>query len=133
MKSHWLVPFMLLAATFGSRSHAVEAPPPELMQVRDPFKRPDLPKIRQTTQSELEKFATTDYKMLGVLTGPERLRAMVKSPEGKTIFVSENMRMGTRDGIVRKITTDSILVREKIVNVLGQEENIDTELTIKSD
>jgi hypothetical protein len=38
--------------------------------------------------------------------------------------------MGIRSGIVRKITVDAVFVREKMVNVVGQEEAFDTVLQL---
>ncbi|MBC7691104.1 MAG: pilus assembly protein PilP [Methylotenera sp.] len=125
---HLILTFLLVTSV----SFASEPPPAELLTVRDPFKRPEMPKTKIAIKSELEKFPTTDYKMVGVLTGPEKMRAMVKAPDGRTYFVYESMKMGIREGVIRKITTETILVREKIVNILGQEENIDTELQLVS-
>jgi hypothetical protein len=67
------------------------------------------------------------------LTGPARLKAMIVAPNGKTYFVSESQKIGTRDGVIRKITTKAVLVREKIVNVIGREETIDFEIRLPSD
>src|SRR5690606_5369501 len=97
---------------------------------RDPFRRPEIVEKEETPLTELEKFSVAEIKLVGIMTGPTRLRAMVKGPDGKTYFVAEKMRVGTRKGIVREITPETVIIREKIVNVLGEEENIDIELRI---
>jgi Tfp pilus assembly protein PilP len=53
---------------------------------------------------------------------------MISAPNGKTYVVSERTKIGTRKGIVLKVQPDAILIREKVVNVLGQEENVDVEI-----
>ena len=100
---------------------------------RDPFKRPIFVDVARRPRTELEYFPTEQYKMVGVLTGPERLRAMVLGPNGKTYFVAENTKIGVRQGAVRRITAHSIVVREKVLNVLGKEENVDTEIRLPGD
>lgn len=102
----------------------------DALKLRDPFKRPIIESAQAIPRTELELFAVEQYKMVGVVTGPTKMRAMVVAPNGKTYFVSENMKMGTRKGLVRKITPDGIQVRERIVNVLGKEENVDAEIRL---
>ena len=55
---------------------------------------------------------------------------MLQGPNGKSYFVAEGMAIGFRKGIIRKITHESVLVREQVLNVLGQEENVDSELRL---
>lgn len=94
---------------------------------RDPFKEPAYTES-QEIRTDLERFAVTDFKVTGVITGPIRMRAMLLAPDGKTHYVSEKMRVGLRDGVVVKITTKSVVVREKVVNPLGEVELFDTEI-----
>ncbi len=101
-------------------------PSEEMLKMRDPFKRPEVEIAKTTPKTPLELFSVDTFKMVGVLTGPEKLRALLKDPDNKTHIVSEAMRIGTRNGVIQKITEDTIFVREKIVNVLGQEENVDS-------
>jgi Tfp pilus assembly protein PilP len=107
-------------------------PPPKPVAVdykkfRDPFKEPV---ISETTivRSDLERFAVTDFKVTGIITGPLRMRAMVLAPDGKTHYVTDGMKMGMRDGIIVRITTKTVVVREKVVNPLGEVEQFDTEI-----
>lgn len=96
---------------------------------RDPFKEPAIAE-GQIAKSDLEKFAVTDFKLTGVITGPLRMRAMLVAPDGKTHYVSEKMKIGTRDGVIVKITTKTVVVKEKVVNPLGEVELFDTEIGI---
>jgi type IV pilus assembly protein PilP len=96
---------------------------------RDPFKEPAFSES-VIIKSDLERFPVTDFKVTGVITGPIRMRAMLLAPDGKTHYVSENMKVGTRDGVIVKITTKTVVVREKVVNPLGEVEMFDTEIGI---
>lgn len=102
----------------------------DFAKFRDPFKKPDLSQGIGSKKSALERYATADFKVTGILSGPLRKRAMVQAPDNKTYYVSESMHIGTLDGVVTKITTKSIVVREKIVNALGETEFVDSELTL---
>lgn len=112
----------------------VSVPPSSISSVdykkfRDPFKEPIISET-QVFKSDLEKFAVTDFKVTGVITGPIRMRAMLLAPDGKTHYVSEKMKIGLRDGVIVKITTKTVVVREKVVNPLGEVELFDTEIGI---
>ncbi|OFZ18405.1 MAG: hypothetical protein A2X94_15045 [Bdellovibrionales bacterium GWB1_55_8] len=131
---------LICLAIEGSASGATETLPgvqplpEEILLLRDPFKRP----ILQTPESAIVKSAlqTADLesiKMIGVLTGPLRMRAILLTPDKKTHFVSENTVIGTRNGIIKKITPEAIYVRERIANILGQMENVDTEIALESE
>ncbi len=109
-----------------------EAPSPQVVdykKFRDPFKEPVISESVEV-RSDLEKFAVTDFKVTGVITGPIRMRAMLVAPDGKTHYVSEKMKIGLRDGVIKKITTRTVVVQEKVVNPLGEVELFDTEIGI---
>lgn len=109
-----------------------EAEKMELMNLRDPFKRPDLEVLDDTPRSPLELVSIDQVKLTGVITGPHRFKAMLLVGD-KTYFVSERARIGGRKGYVAKITPNSIRVRERIVNLLGKEEDLETELKLVSE
>jgi hypothetical protein len=96
---------------------------------RDPFKEPAISETLDT-RTDLERYAVTDFKVVAVITGPLRMRAMLIAPDNKVHYVSEKMKIGLRDGVIEKITTKSLVVREKVVNPLGEVEFFDTEIGI---
>jgi hypothetical protein len=102
----------------------------ELLRIRDPFKRPIAPIEKQESKTPLEMYASERYKMIGVITGMDRLRAIILDPDGKTHFVSEGMKIGMRKGVITKIQQESIRVREKLMNVLGKEEPVDVDIRL---
>ncbi|HLE00235.1 MAG TPA: pilus assembly protein PilP [Bdellovibrionota bacterium] len=98
----------------------------DLLKMRDPFKRPFFEVKKGPPKHELENYALDSLKLIGVLTGPVRMRAMLLTPDGKTFIVSEKTKIGTRSGEIRRITSESVHVRENVVNILGQPEKIDS-------
>lgn len=125
---------MVVLAVFGSISSARAALdlPKDLLNQRDPFKMPEIQRS-VGPMSELELYAVSEFKLIGILSGGVQLRAMISSPNGRTYFVKPGMLLGTRKGVIRKITESGLFVREKVVNVLGDEEALDTELKLPSD
>ncbi len=115
----------------GTDSAPLSLPPQprvvDYKKFRDPFKEP-LVSETADLRSDLEKFAVTDFKVSGIITGPIRMRAMIIAPDGKTHYVSEKMKIGLRDGVIQRITTKTIIVREKVVNPLGEVEFFETEI-----
>lgn len=108
-----------------------EANPAEsLLKMRDPFKRPDTVIEDSGPRSDLETYASHQFQLIGVITGPREIRAIIQSPSGKTFFVKRGDHIGQRKGMIDKITPERMMVQEKIVNVLGQAENIITEIKI---
>ncbi len=102
-----------------------QMPPAEVLQLRDPFKRPFLPVLGSGPKSELERFPIEQFKMIGVVTGPDKVRAMLYGPNGKTYFVAKSMKIGIRSGVINRITPDGVHVRERVINVLGQVESVE--------
>ncbi len=137
-----------LTAVFGAETPAAIPPVPvvdaahpssELLKLRDPFKRPRVggattasgEEVKPT--SELETLSVDQIKVVGIMTGPGAHRAMIQAGDGRTFFLAENSKIGMRKGIVKKITADSVRIREKIVNALGQEESVDTEIRLPAE
>ena len=93
----------------------------DVVKMRDPFKRSaDLD--QQVERTELELYPLDRMKVAGVITGAKRMRAMLVTPDGRTHFVSEGMKLGDRGGVITRITDKGIRIRERTMNVLGQEE-----------
>lgn len=122
-----------VAAGAAAKLALVDTSGQGLAQLRDPFRRPIFVDPNARPRSELENFPVEQYKMVGVLTGTERLRAMLVGPNGKTYFVAENTKIGVHKGFIKKISPVGLVVREKVLNTLGTEESIDTELRLPSE
>jgi hypothetical protein len=106
----------------------------ELRKLRDPFKKPEgLVKAANSAppRSVLEQFPSDQYKMIGVLTGMGKVKAMLLAPDSKTLIASEKDRIGQRSGVIRKITSDRVFIREKVVTTIGETEAVDIELRLE--
>ena len=121
----------LLAVTFSAPALHAEILSEDMLKIRDPFKRPAIIVSKENARTELEMFPVDQFKMMGVITGPDRVKAMLAAPNGKTYFVSERMKIGVRNGMILKITPEGVKIREKIINVIGQEEPVDRELKLE--
>jgi Tfp pilus assembly protein PilP len=126
-KVNWPSVFFLCAASSALAKIEISK---EILKQRDPFKKPIITVPKEGPQSDLEIFPLEKLKLLGVLTGGQHLRAMVQAPNGKTYFVQEKMAIGDRKGIIKKITDQEIQVREKVVNVLGMEETVNSTIEL---
>lgn len=105
----------------------------ELMKLRDPFRRGTPESALVDRRPQLERLPVDAFQLVGVSMGPNRVKAILQDAEGRTFLVSEKMRLGNNGGTITKITPESLLVREKLVNVLGEEENVDIEIRLPGD
>ncbi len=117
----------------GGKSSAQESFGIEVMKLRDPFRRMKAKSIPSTPKPDLEMYPVDAFKLIGITTGPKQIRALLLGPNGKTYLISESVKIGLHGGQVRKITALGVQVREKIVNILGQEENLEMEIVLPSD
>lgn len=130
------VPTPTSAPIETSSSTPTEAKAPSaspFLTMRDPFKMPEIPLDQIVHKTELETYPLESLKLVGVLTGPDRIKAMLQTADGKSYFVTEKMKLGLRGGVIFKITPEKIQVREKMSNILGQIETVDSEILLPSD
>lgn len=121
------------------------------MELRDPFKAPPTKASRRTeekntsrkyTRSDKDEFRNTqdaalneidiyNIKLVGVLIGKER-RAMILAKPGdkQTIIVKEGSKLGPDNAEVKAILPGGMILIEKIINVYGQEEYLETVIPI---
>lgn len=122
-------PLFLLVSAWAAASVDI---PKDLLKQRDPFKMPAISRA-EGPKSELELYPLEQFRLVGVLAGAKRIRAMVAAPNGKTYFVKEHMILGQRKGMISKITDTEVHVREKTINVLGEAEFVDSVLKLPND
>ena len=119
--------------------------------LRDPFLLPPLKKeskkenkveklelnekgeFSNVKETPLEQISISDIKVVGVLIGKER-RAMVSSgKEGsKVIILKEGMKIGPEETELKAILPGGIVLVEKITNVYGEEEFLETVIPISN-
>ncbi len=68
----------------------------------------------------LERFPAEQYEVLAVLVGRKNPRALVRIPgSGGNRVVQKNMAIGDRGGVISDISTEGLVVDEKIRNNFG--------------
>jgi len=113
-------------------------------ELRDPFKPPQVRSDKDTKRNQNYTGSNGVYtniqeskieniqnlKVVGVLVGKER-RALVTSSDSKNIIiVKEGMKIGQDGAELKAILPGGIILVEKIVNVYGQEEFLETVIPI---
>ena len=104
-------------------------------KLRDPFRIP-FAKGAAVAEAgglipEVERYSVEDFKLVGVITGTKRNKALVSTPDGKMHVLTERMRVGNKSGLVTKILPSSVSIQEKALNILGREETIEMRLEFK--
>ena len=105
----------------------------EALELRDPFRRPFAVSTSPGAPvGALETFSVDEFKMVGSIVGTDRVRAILIDPKGKTHIVSERMKIGLKQGVIREIRASHVKVREKVINAIGREELIETDIKLIS-
>jgi Tfp pilus assembly protein PilP len=113
--------------------------------LRDPFKAPQTKSdVKKTgrgfkitgkgeysniSETSLEQLNLETLRVVGVLIGKER-RAMVTSGGNKITILKEGMKIGPEMVELKAILPGGIVLVEKIVNVYGEEEFLETVVPI---
>jgi Tfp pilus assembly protein PilP len=121
--------FIVVIISLMSSAQAAETPPDvsapvgsmeEVLKLRDPFKRPDVELSKGPPKTELEYYSLDSFKMMAVLTGPNKKRAILQASDGRSFIVQSGQKIGRRNGVIQQIDEEVVRVRERIINVLGK-------------
>jgi len=90
---------------------------------RDPFeplvKKDAKKNVNNIPLTPLQRFDLGQFRLQAVLIGKGDPRAMVSAPDGKTYILSPGIKIGKREGVVTKITRESIQVEEVHYDLTG--------------
>jgi type IV pilus assembly protein PilP len=116
------------------------------LELRDPFKSPQAKgqQRRQTgnpyrkgegnysnvDSENLRDWSIYDLRVMGVMIGKERRAMISKSSGGKVVVIKEGTAIGPDEAEVKAILPGGIILVEKIINVYGQEEYLETVVPI---
>lgn len=116
------------------------------LELRDPFKSPQAKGTQKKQggnrfrrgddsysniiQENLRDWNIYDLKVVGVMIGKERRAMITKSEGGKVIVIKEGTSIGQDNAEVKAILPGGIILVEKIINVYGQEEYLETVVPI---
>jgi type IV pilus assembly protein PilP len=90
----------------------------------DPFKpfiqlMPD--KLRKSAfLTPLQKYDISQLKLVAIITLPEGSVALVEDQQGKGYFLKKGTAIGRRDGKVKAIHKDRVIIEEAYSDILGQ-------------
>lgn len=104
------------------------------LNFRDPFKKftPKDDGIRTDTP-EIQRYAIESFKLVGVISGTKKNKAMLSGPDGKLHIVTENLKIGNRKGVVKSIEPGIVKIEEKVLNILGEEEKVESSIQFNKD
>lgn len=104
---------------------------------RDPFRSYEWEHLkREFADSQqsgpLEQYDLTQLSVVGVVWDVGRARALVRDPSGMSYVVAAGARVGKNDGMVTRIDDNLVVVRERYVDLYGNESSQDVELRIRA-
>jgi len=104
---------------------------------RDPFRSFEWEHLKQefadSDQSgPLEQYDLSQLALIGVVWDVGRARALVRDPSGMSYVVATGARMGKNSGHVTQIEDNLLVVRERYVDLYGNESSQDVELRIRA-
>lgn len=111
--------------------------------LRDPFKAPrtrNSGKNKYATgkgeytniqEADIQKLNLNEFRVVGVLIGKERRALVHASPQSKEVIIlKEGMKLGPDQTELKAILPGGLVLVEKILNVYGQEEFLETVIPI---
>lgn len=102
---------------------------------RDPFRSFILTveAERKDSRGPLEQFDLTQLKVVAVVWGSERPRAVVSDPSGRGYIVREGTYMGKNEGRVIGIADNSLVVKETYVDYFGETTTKDVTMRVRAE
>lgn len=110
------------------------------LDLRDPFRAPHFrstkeavgDNVTQDPEEVLQNVSINDIRVQGVLIGKERRAIVMISANDtkRTVIIKEGYRIGPDRVEVKAILPGGIILVEKMINVYGQEEYLETVIPI---
>jgi len=104
---------------------------------RDPFRSYEWEYMKHeladaSEAGPLEQYDLSQLSVIGIVWNVGRARALVKDPSGMSYVVAQGARMGKNDGTVLKIDDNLMVVRERYVDLYGNQSTQDVEMRIRA-
>jgi len=104
---------------------------------RDPFRSYEWEHMKRELASAqqsgpLEHYDLSQLELVGVVWDVGRARALVQDPSGMSYVVAAGARMGKNEGLVTRIDDNLMVVRERYVDLYGNESTKDVEMRIRA-
>ncbi len=89
------------------------------------------PQRSTTPMTPLQKYDLSELKLVAVVAKAMSMTAVLEDPAGFGYIVKEGTLVGKNEGVIKKITGDSLVVEEQIFSALGNLEPKVSTLTIQ--
>ena len=90
---------------------------------RDPFTPIIIKEEKKSmagAKAPLERYAISEFKLAGIVWGGLGYHAMLEGPDGKGYFVRVGTKVGPNQGVVKKITQNTMVIEEKFKDPQGE-------------
>ena len=104
---------------------------------RDPFRSYEWEYMKReladaSEAGPLQQYDLNQLAVVGIVWNVGRARALVKDPAGMSYVVAQGARMGKNEGLVLRIDDNLMVVRERYVDLYGNESTQDVEMRIRA-
>ena len=90
---------------------------------RDPFTPIIIKEEKKSiagAKAPLERYPISEFKLAGIIWGGLGYHAMLEGPDGKGYFVRVGTKVGPNQGVVKKITQNTMVIEEKFKDPQGE-------------
>jgi type IV pilus assembly protein PilP len=90
---------------------------------RDPFRSVIVSSGTKETKDivqPLQQYAVTELKLVAIVWGPMGTSAMLQTPDGKGYTVRKGATVGKRQGVIKEIKPDQLVVEERFTDLFGE-------------
>ena len=84
------------------------------------------------TNPVLERYPLKDYSVIAVLVNPENPRALVRTPDKKVYILKEKDKLGSRGGVVTKISRQGVTILQSTRSPLGFVDKTEVNIAVGS-
>lgn len=103
---------------------------------RDPFKSVIVFSERTPTSEELpplQRMDLSELKLIGVVWGGFGYHAMLRAADGKGYPIRVGTRVGSNNGVVRRISSTSVVVEERFMTIFGEKKTREVVMELRSE
>ncbi|MBI5192555.1 MAG: pilus assembly protein PilP [Nitrospirae bacterium] len=101
---------------------------------RDPFKSLlyGIKEKKKAGLTPLQQRSLSELRVIGIVWGQQGYIAMIETPDGKGFVIKEGTLVGPDNGVVKKITGDSVIIEESYTDYYGKNVSKKTVLGLRS-
>lgn len=88
---------------------------------------------KRKSLNPLENFDVTDFKLMGIIFDGKRYYASVVLPDNKAYTLRAGVKVGLYGGKVERITPDSVIMQEYVLDYMGVKQQKKTELKLRKE